>query len=205
MSIGPPPPAIAPVDPYGVDIALDASGDLRVTASGSLGAVSGAYNCAQAVFLRFKTSPGEVALHPEYGSALAGSLIGSKLNVGGIAQQAGADLQTMLAEDQRFTTAAVGNIRKPASDAYPESVALAIKATLVGGEQLTLDNVSDPAPSDVSLPQIVDPSEDPTLEYDPTSEQEFFADQSEFDELQDVNALNNLVNDTPSGSVLRIG
>lgn len=201
---GPPPPSIPLVDPYGIDLAIDATGDLRVTASGSVGLVSGPYNCAQAVSLRMRTTPGELPLHPEYGSSLP-ALIGAKLQVGGIVQHANADLQTMLAEDPRFVTAAITTVAKPATTFSPESVALSATAKLVGGESLTLDNVSDPSPSDVSLPQLTDPSIDPTLTFDPLTEQEFFADTPELDSLNDINQVTSIVNDTPNASILGTG
>ena len=202
MSIGPPPPALPPTDPYGIDIALDATGDIRVTASGSLGLVTGVYNAAQAVFLRFKTQPGEVPLHPLYGSQLGGTLIGAKTNITGIVQEANSDLTQMLSDDPRFTTAGVTSYTRPASPNYPESVMLAVQATLAGGEQLVLGNVTDPSPSDVSLTQFVDPSIDPTLTYDPLAEQEFFADEPEFDTLEDLNSLQSIISDYPGSSIL---
>ncbi len=205
MSIGPPPPALPPTDPYGLDIAFDATGDIRITQSGSLGLVTGVYNAAQAIFLRFKTQPGEVPLHPLYGSQLGGSLIGAKTNITGIVQEANADLAQMLSDDPRFNAASVLNYTRPASTNYPESVALSIQATLAGGEQLILSNVTDPSPSDVSLPQFVDPTIDPTLTYDPLAEQEFFADQPEFDTLQDLNSQQSIIDDYPGSSILGTG
>lgn len=180
-------------------------GDLIVTSAGELGAVAGVFNCAQAVFLRFKTTPGEVPLHPDFGSNIAGSLVGSKLNVGAVATQANQDLQQIIAEDPRFTAAQVVITQQPASVNYPDSVALGIQATLVGGQQLTLLDVTDPAPSDVTDVQLVAPSIDPTLTYDPTTVQQFFADQSEFDTLNDLNTLQAIVNDTPGDSILGTG
>jgi hypothetical protein len=47
----------------GLDIECRRSHRSRVTQSGSLGLVTGVYNAAQAIFLRFKTQPGEVPLH----------------------------------------------------------------------------------------------------------------------------------------------
>lgn len=199
------PPATPPVDPYGVDLALGLDGDLVVNSSGSLTAVAGPYNCSQAIVTRLRTTPGEVALHPDYGAAVAALFVAAKMDVGAVALQMNADLQQMLLEDPRFVTAQVTDWTAPASAAYPDGVQLGVTATLVGGEQLSLDDVTDPAPSDVSLPQLVAPGIDPTLTYDPTSEQEYFADQPEFDELSDLNMLQSIVNDTPGASILGTG
>lgn len=185
-----------PTDPYGVDVALDATGDLRVTPSGSLALVGGPDNMAQAVFMRLETPQGDLPLHPEYGSQLARRAIGAKMQPGGLAAQLNSELQTLLATDPRFVTAQVVQVQQPAQPGAQDTIQLGVQATLVGGEQLTV-NPSDPTPADVSVPQIIDPSTDPTLLYDPTVEQEFFADQPEIDTLDDLNQLQAIVNDTP--------
>jgi len=183
-------------DPYGIDLAIDAGGDLKVTHSGSLGAVAGGDNCAQALFLRLATSQGDLAMHPDYGSQLP-SLVGSKMSVAGIANAVNSELQTLLATDPRFASANVVQVQTPATTGMVESSQLGVQARLSGGENLTLDNVSDPAPSDISLPAAIDPNVDPTLTYDPTIEQQIFADQSELDTLNDLNTLASLVSDLP--------
>jgi hypothetical protein len=51
-------------DPYGTDLLLTDDGDFSVTPSGQLALLSGPLNCAQALTMRLKTAPGELALQP---------------------------------------------------------------------------------------------------------------------------------------------
>lgn len=200
MSTSAPPPNEPLVDPYGVDLAIGPDGDLVVSSSGSMAAVAGPYNCAQAVFVHAKTVPGEVPLHPYQGSHIP-ELVGSKLHVTGIVAQANADLQVLLANDPRFQSAQIAAAGSPASPNYPGSVALEAQLVLVGGEQVTLSDVSDPAVVDVSTPQPVDPTIDPTVSFDPATEQEFFADEPELDTLNDLSQVAQIVSDTPGSSI----
>lgn len=189
-------------DPYGIDLAFDPTGDLRVTHSGALGLVAGTDNAAQAIFLRLKTPQGDLALHPDYGSQLAGRLIGAKMNVVGVANQLNSELQSLPADDPRFTSAQISQIQQPASTGSTDSMQIAVQAQLAGGETLTLDNTSDPTTSDVSLPGPIDSTVDPTITFDPTIETEFFADQPELDALNDINAQQSMIDDTPGASII---
>jgi phage baseplate assembly protein W len=184
------------IDPYGVDLAIDPSGDLRVTASGSLGMVAGPDNCAQAVFLRLKTSVGELALHPNYGSQMD-DLVGSKQNPAGLLAAMNSDLRSIVSDDPRFVTAKIIQVQAPAVSGQVGSTQLGVQAQLFGGERVTLENTSDPSPSDVTLPTPSDPSLDPTLTWDPTSEREFFADGSELDTLNNLNTVQSMIDDYP--------
>lgn len=199
-------PAPTPaVDPHGVDLAISATGDLVVNASGALTAVSGPYNCAQALSVRMRTAPGELPLHPAYGSNVAAMFVGAPMNVAALVLQMNADLQQMLAEDVRFRTAKVTSWAAPASAQYPSGVQVAVTAVLAGGEQVSLENVTEPSPSDVTVPQPITPGIDPTLTYDPMAQAEFFASEPEFDQLLDLNTLQAIVNDTPGASILGTG
>lgn len=198
----------ASIDPYGVDLAMTAAGDLNLTGTGDLAIVDGPFNCAQAMFLRLNTSRGDLPLHPDYGSLLQTVLVGSKAQLAPVLAEVSTELQTLLANDPRFADAEIVNAQSPATSGSTygaNSAQVSVLATLATGEQVTLESVADPSPSDVSLPQLTDPSIDPTVNEDAITLAEYFADTSELDTLNDINLTQTLVNDLPSSSVTGTG
>lgn len=180
-------------DPYGVDLAIDGTGDLRVTHSGALGAVAGADCVSQAVLLRLRTSRGEITLHPAYGSTLPTHFVGSHRPLGAMVTELNSELLELIETDGRFLTARVAYSNQPATTGgSPTSSLLGVQATLIAGERLSVVDITDPETSAVVT---TDPGLDPLLTLDPLEQQAFFADEPELDTLSDLNLVNSLVGD----------
>lgn len=144
-------------DGYGTDFALSPAGDLIVTPSGDVAALSGPLNAGQAMLNRLRTTPGELPLHPDYGSSVM-ELIGTKqLDESLAAAHVTNDLRTLVNADRRFSSAQATVQR---GDANGGSEQVRVQISLVGGELLTLDSID--SLSDVSLDEL-DVSAPPTL------------------------------------------
>lgn len=144
-------------DGYGTDVALGPNGDFIITPAGDVASLNGPLNCAQAMLNRLRTTPGELPLHPAYGSTVA-DLIGSKLLDESLAAaHVTNDLRTLVNADRRFSSAQASVLR---GDANGGSETIKVEVGLGGGEQLTLDSID--ALSDVSLDEL-DVSAPPTL------------------------------------------
>ena len=96
----PPPPADdrrGALDPFGVDLYLDADGHLEITADGDLRTVRGVENLRQAIAGRMLTRRGESAAFPEYGLPVAPG----DAHTAGMTGYIGAHVRTQLLADRR--------------------------------------------------------------------------------------------------------
>ena len=184
-------------DPYGIDIAFDASGDFVVTSTGDLAPSAGPLNVAQAVALRIKTPIGDLPLHIDYGSSIPSQFVGSKAVPAAIATRLQGELATMVSQDARVVSAVLTGYQSPAStNLGASSSQFEVLVTVIGGTQITLSDVANPQVSDLTAPVPVDPN-DPLFTYDLLTTQEFFAGEAEYDTLADLDAVAALVADLP--------
>lgn len=183
-------------DPYGVDLAVDATFDLRATPAGDLAIVAGPDNCAQALFLRLSTPHGQLSLHPDYGSNVPDQ-VGAKRDLAALVSTVNTDLQAVVADDVRFATANVGSVRSPATVGAPATTSLiTATAELLGGEQLNIDDLSAPAG------QVIDQQTADLLDlgFDPGTDSDYFAQPDEIDGLADLDTVASQTGDLPSTS-----
>lgn len=146
-------------DIYGTDLRLTDSGDIALTASGDLQTITGPEVCVQALTSRVRTYPGELPLHPEYGSHMADRLIGTHRDQQLAESVVAGELRILLREDERFTGAR--NITVDTSD--PEAARVAVTLLLTAGDRVTVDDLSDPS-SDLTIEDTAsdgDPFSDP--------------------------------------------
>lgn len=184
-------------DPYGVDLAIDPdSGDLIAWPNGALAVKDGADNVVQALYLWIKTTPGEVPLHPDFGSAFANGVIGGKFNIVGIEGLARAEFKNILANDNRLLS--VSNVTVVENDAGDYGPAANVSATvyLVGGESVEVLDFAQGVFSTLTDNTDVDPTP-----VDPLDDPTFFADQPEYDDLADVDTLASAVEDLDAGVI----
>lgn len=192
-----PPPAIGvvfgepsapdPTDPYGVDLYLHpTSGDLVVGAHGGLAFIQGPENCAQALSLRARTYPGELPLHPDYGSILAATLIGQHTDDDLLAQAtATREIRTILENDRRFAQAT--DLQTRIDPANPNARHVAVRLELAGGEALIVGNLADARVDELDLTgSSADPETIDSLTDDPVDD---FAIDLSADDLGDDGLL----------------
>lgn len=152
-------------DEYGIDVAIGADGDLVVGPTGALALVGDTDNVVQALRLRMMTTPGELPLHPDYGSDLKRRLVGSKIDEPFAASVANIELRRLLEQDQRFAAATDVTIRTGPETPNVEAVSATL--VLAGGEQLTVESLADPRADEINFddaPTLADFSDDPSLD-----------------------------------------
>lgn len=154
---------VASPDIYGTDVLLSDAGDFSVTPAGQLALISGPMNPAQALVNRLRTAPGELPLHPDYGNALARSVVGTKTNDPTlVVSHVNTELRNVMEADQRFLKAE--NIVATQDPADPSRTGVYVELVLAGGDRLTTVDVTD-------TPSITDFQASPSL-VDQLSEQE---------------------------------
>lgn len=127
---------------YGTDLAIDIdTGDLLAWPNGALAVKAGVDNAVQAVYLRIKTTPGEVALHPEYGTTFS-LLVGAKLAIppleGGVRDQ----FARIARDDPRFL--AVRNVSvSQVQKQHGPGVRIGASLYLIGGETLNMLDLAE--------------------------------------------------------------
>lgn len=181
-------------NPYGVDLGIDPNtGDLVVWPNGALGVKEGPDNAVQAVLLWIKTMPGEVALHPDFGSKFGDSLVSSKFNIVTLEGLARSEFKRILAEDARFLTIRGLSVEQIDGRYGPEAH---VRATLylAGGEAVEVLDLAQGVFATVTDPDEADPTPS-----DPLDDPEFFADELEADDLTDLDAINAAVEDLDFG------
>lgn len=182
-------------NPYGVDLAIDPNtGDLIGWPNGALGVQEGPANAVQAMLLWIKTTPGEVPLHPDFGSSFQRS-IGGKFNVVGIEGTARAEFKNILAQDARFL--AVGGVAVRQIDTHfgPQAH---VSATLylTGGEKVEVLDLAQGVFSTTIEATDLDPSP-----VDPLDDPSFFTDDLDADDLADVDTVASAVEDLDLGVI----
>jgi hypothetical protein len=128
-------------DPYGIDLAIDATGDVIVTPSGAIATVDGPQNCVQALVARMLTGPGELTQHPEYGSTFK-ELVGSKFSLPIIQGAAANEVRQIVDEDPRFL--AGQNITAEPIAGAPTSARVSLELLLTGGDSLVVTDLAGP-------------------------------------------------------------
>lgn len=176
-------------DPYGIDIALDAYGDVVVWPNGALGTVTGPDTCVQALRVRMLTLPGELTLHPEYGSTFP-ALVGRKLDVDVLATEASNEVRRVVQADSRFL--AGQNVEAHSVDGMPTAARVALEVVLAGGERIIVEDLAEPG---IDSPVEVDDVDLDDVDLDALSDgDEFIAqDEDEADDLRDAVLLDDLV------------
>lgn len=174
-------------DPYGIDIALTATGDVVVWPNGAVGTLEGPENAVQAMRLRMRTWPGELTLHPEYGSAF-GQIVGKKYSLEVIQAEGTNEVRRITEQDARFL--AGRNVEAHAVEGKPTAVRVAVELTLAGGERVVI--------SDITQPDIEGAVEVPDGDLEDLNAladfDEFIAqDDEEADDLRDAALLDDLV------------
>jgi hypothetical protein len=150
-------------DPYGTDVLLTNDGDLAVTPAGQLALVDGPMNCAQALVMRLRTSPGELPLQPDYGNAIAPRIIGTKTNDPTlVVSKLNIELRAIFTADRRFLRAE--RITASSDPAYPTRTGVYIELVLAGGDRLTAADVANTPALDAfsatpELAESIDPDE----------------------------------------------
>lgn len=172
-------------DLYGVDVRLTDDGDLAVAPDGSVIDAAGPVNCAQALVLRMRCWPTELALHPNYGSTLERRLIGAKGDPDLGRSAANAELRAAIESDRRFLSAR--EIAATINPDRPNILAISLKLRLADGDELDVTNLADLRADEILT---VDPAllagDDALLD----SEDTFLADDGDdFDELPDIEIL----------------
>lgn len=130
--------ALDNTDPYGIDVRLGDDGDLVVDRAGGLVFVGGAENVAHALTLRLKTAPGDLALHPDYGSTLP-ELVGAKQDPGIVEAQARGIGRAIVEEDRRFL--GIGKVQ--ATRLGPGATAVRMEVQLSDGTRLNVADATD--------------------------------------------------------------
>lgn len=170
-------------DLYGVDIALTPTGDLAVTPSGALGLTSGPDTCVQALVLFVRASPGDLPLHPTYGTRINERLVGAKANFDAIRALAIGDLRQLLENDPRFLSATPVDV-VPVQAPHGVGALVRVSVQLAAGEELDVADLTSGSIEAVNDAPI-DASIDPALDFDPLL---FFDENSdEAIALQDLN------------------
>lgn len=177
-------------NPYGVDLAIDPNtGDLVVWPNGALATMEGPNNAVQAVLLWIKSSPGEVVLHPDFGSSFNDSLVGAKLNIPALDGLARAEFKNILAQDSRFL--AISNVEvSQVPGEYGPQAHVAATLHLTTGETFEVLDYGQGVFSTISEPDELDESPVDALD-DP----EFFADELDEDDLADADTIASAVED----------
>jgi hypothetical protein len=178
-----------PSDPLGIDIAISAGGDLVVTGAGALAVSAGPENAIQALVLRLRSSPGDLTLHPDYGSQFNEHAVGQRDDPMLVLGLASAELDQLISTDRRFI--GVGNVQvipQPTARGLAYSVSCDLQLTTGVGIQVAdltdprVSTVLDPTFTDVA-PTAIDP-----LDYTTVSQQEY-------DTLSDIDEQQALIND----------
>jgi hypothetical protein len=181
-------------DPYGVDLLISPSGDLQVGPHGGLSTITGAYNCAQALAMRMKTTPGDLPLHPDYGSRFNSGVVGGKSDFTALTALASAELARLCKADSRFL--GVTNVKvvplNPSSPTPAESASVTATLQLSAGQSLSVADLLNPSVSEVVDPGYTDvvPSSQTVDPLDYVA-----LDQAEADTLQNINNLQSLIAD----------
>lgn len=169
-------------DLYGTDIALTPQGDLAVTPSGALGVTDGADTCVQALVLFIRASPGDLPLHPTYGTQINARLVGAKSNFDAIRALALGDLRQLLENDTRFLGATPVDV-VPVQAPHGVGAAVRVTVQLAAGEELAVADLASGSIESVN-DAPVDGDVDPALDFDPLL---FFdEDDDESIQLQDL-------------------
>lgn len=137
-------------DPYGVDLAMTAAGDLAVAGSGSLATVGEAGVLAQALWLRTKSTPGELPLHEDFGVS---DPTGQKMNPAGIAALLGSQLIRVPEHDGRFASVTITGATSPV-EGDPTALALDVSVVAAGGTAFTVSGL----PEQAHISEVVNPT-----------------------------------------------
>lgn len=136
------PARVATLDPYGTDVLLTNDGDFSVTPAGQLALVTGPLNPAQALVNRLRVRAGELPLHPDFGNALAPSIVGTKaIDPTLVVSKVNTELRQVMESDQRFLRAE--NIVATQDPDDPTRTAVYVELVLAGGDRLTTTDVTD--------------------------------------------------------------
>ena len=177
-------------DPYGIDLAIDATGDVIVTPSGAIATIDGPQNCVQALVARMLTAPGELTLHPETGSTFK-EIVGSKFSLPVIQGAAASEVRQIIAEDTRFL--AGQNIEALPVDGQPTAARVALELVLSAGDKLVVTDLAGPGVEVVESPTIdqLDELGDGDTAYE---DFDFLAeDEAELAELRDADLTSTFV------------
>jgi hypothetical protein len=185
-----------PGDPLGVDVMLDATGDFLITGAGCLAITAGPENCVQALMLRMRTSPGDLPLHPDYGSQF-NEAVGHKDDAVMMLGVATADLANLISTDRRFI--GVGNVKvRPEETQRGLAYAVSCDLYLTTDAGIEVASLADPRVSSVIDPTFtnvepyaIDPMDVPLsgdpLDYTTIGSQEY-------DTLADIDATQSMLN-----------
>jgi hypothetical protein len=129
-------------DLYGTDVLLTANGDFAVTPAGQLALITGPLCPAQALLNRLRVYRGELPLHPDFGNALAATVVGTKANDPTlVVSKVNTELRDVMQADDRFLSAQ--NIVATVDPDNPTRTGVAIELVLAGGDRLTVADVTD--------------------------------------------------------------
>ena len=181
----PPPP-----DPLGIDIMFTPEGDIAINPWGDIALVSGPDNAIQALLLRIRSSPGDLPLHPGYGSQFNEAGVGMKWNPDAVFGLATSELAQIISSDRRFI--GVGNLQvTPIETATGLATSVSCDLYLTNGVTVGVANLSEPRISGISDPSYGDVSPYTVDPLDYTT-----IGSAEFDTLADIDEQQALLNDT---------
>lgn len=174
-------------DPFGVDIALTAGGDVVVWPNGAVGTITGPPNAVQALQMRMRTRPGELTLHPDYGSNF-GQIIGKKYDLQIIQAEGKNEIGRVIDQDPRFL--AGQDVIAEAIDGQATGARVGATLVLTTGERITVSDIAEPdIVGAVAVPDDDLESLSALSDFD-----EFIAqDNEEADDLRDAAQLDDLV------------
>lgn len=172
---------VAESDPYGVDLALNGSGDLVVWPNGALGTIEGPTNCVQALTDRLKTPVGSLPMDPNYGTGFQAE-VGKNTNPTVTEARAQQDMSRIVESDKRFL--AVKEIKAAEVRDEPNTTAVSATLILVTGQEVKIANILT-----ASIEDLIDP-EAVTLgsieQINALEDQSFFAPEPEAQELKEA-------------------
>jgi hypothetical protein len=176
-------------NPYGVDLAIGASGDLVINSAGALTAVGRVQVMAQTIQLRLRTALGDLALHPLYGS---NPPIGAKMNPEALAANLNGELQRMVLADPRFQSATIQEVQSPINE-DSTAMRVSVLCVLSGGKQFTVEGL--PVEARVTeVQQVTIETAGGEADLESVEEEAFFADESEAREIAEEQRLQELIN-----------
>ncbi len=142
-------------DAYGIDLAIGPDGDLVITPTGDAATLSGPENCTQALLLRVRTYPGELPLHPDYGSGLADRVIGSKgIDSDLMAAQANVDLREIIDSDPRFLSASGITVSEVPEN--PRAARVGLRLRLADRDELVISDLLDVRVDEINPGEVLD-------------------------------------------------
>lgn len=181
---------VAESDPYGVDLALNGSGDLVVWPNGALGTIEGPTNCVQALTDRLKTPVGSLPMDPNYGTGFQEE-IGKNTNPVVTEARAQQAMSRIVESDKRFL--AVKEIKASEVKGAPTTTAVSATLILVTGQEVKIADILT-----ASIEDLIDP-EAVTLgsieQINALEDQSFFAREPEAEELKEAATIEETVED----------